>query len=942
MIDVKLIAKAKNSATTGTTSYTGGGAYVGGVADEAKHAAKADIAVFANQAEYANRAGYASRAAYADRAGGLSDEASQLFLSRVKADNAQETITFDKGALFGQYEGYSKGGRITDTGIAEFSATISRTEMRSPRFVDGFNGEGWRLWTDGGDGLARLTLDELTVRKTMRIFELLIEKIRSVGGVIVVSAANGKVKTVAEDGESYVLTFEAATGFVKGDLMRCQTFKRNTMKLKGYWVTVAAASADGLTVTVAKSEFAGVVPEAGDECVLMGNATNEKRQNMVMISATEDGQPRVDVMNGIRAKNFNGALRARLGNLDGIRDDYFPADNQPHGDGLYADNAYIHGTFILANGGDVNVLLQVLQNKIESAIMSKRQDDISGSYLRNAAFGEGMRYWTYENNRQPYVTNKQDGGTVNTDGGFLTSALTSGTEAAVVGVKTCAHMVPSREYMVEIVQEAADMQNLPLMSEYPYVNAEAAQKGENKDRKALMTYLSFRVMCVEDADFEVHLMMTDEEKKGFEKFTPLEGRFQVEASDDFQLLTCSGLWNGKGRFVVTLNSGEIYITDLVLNRDQVDVQYRTLFEQTDKFLKWAAMKLDANGNVLSSSQILTKAEFNEISSQKFNETTGKLENQSKLITEAEGAKLVSEAIDEKGLVTQAEMSVYVQKNEDGYISNAKIKADRIFLEGYTTVNEHFKIDTNGNMWATDGTFSGKITATSGTIGGFEINNTSLGADNIKTSQGNASVNIDPRRISFSLISEDRARTAYIGTYSITEGGADSMLRLTDTGGGVEGGSQGITKKAVMTFEVSGASDINCAFRGKGSGVLNGMICGYGVGDIDITGGKQHPLVKDGDTIILTNDTPNTVVLPALTDMQKSLGIDDGSSFNFKIYLINNSGNTLTLEGNRQDGGAPIDKTRPNMYGLQLLNGYCYAILLVYDGNDYRGYTLGGN
>lgn len=705
MIDVKLIAKAKNSATTGTTSYTGGGAYVGGVADEAKHAAKADIAVFANQAEYANRAGYASRAAYADRAGGLSDEASQLFLSRVKADNAQETITFDKGALFGQYEGYSKGGRITDTGIAEFSATISRTEMRSPRFVDGFNGEGWRLWTDGGDGLARLTLDELTVRKTMRIFELLIEKIRSVGGVIVVSAANGKVKTVAEDGESYVLTFEAATGFVKGDLMRCQTFKRNTMKLKGYWVTVAAASADGLTVTVAKSEFAGVVPEAGDECVLMGNATNEKRQNMVMISATEDGQPRVDVMNGIRAKNFNGALRARLGNLDGIRDDYFPADNQPHGDGLYADNAYIHGTFILANGGDVNVLLQVLQNKIESAIMSKRQDDISGSYLRNAAFGEGMRYWTYENNRQPYVTNKQDGGTVNTDGGFLTSALTSGTEAAVVGVKTCAHMVPSREYMVEIVQEAADMQNLPLMSEYPYVNAEAAQKGENKDRKALMTYLSFRVMCVEDADFEVHLMMTDEEKKGFEKFTPLEGRFQVEASDDFQLLTCSGLWNGKGRFVVTLNSGEIYITDLVLNRDQVDVQYRTLFEQTDKFLKWAAMKLDANGNVLSSSQILTKAEFASITSSKWNEDFTKL-SKSGLVTTANYVEMFSSATNSEKETVSAKVSAMI---EDG-VSKIKLSADDIILDAnkQITLNNIFTVDNEGTVTSGNAVFNGVI------------------------------------------------------------------------------------------------------------------------------------------------------------------------------------------------------------------------------------------
>ncbi len=44
----------------------------------------------------------------------------------------------------------------------------------------------------------------------------------------------------------------------------------------------------------------------------------------ILISATEDGQPRVDVMDGVKAKNFTGCLRARLGNLDGISDDWFP------------------------------------------------------------------------------------------------------------------------------------------------------------------------------------------------------------------------------------------------------------------------------------------------------------------------------------------------------------------------------------------------------------------------------------------------------------------------------------------------------------------------------------------------------------------------------------------------------------------------------------------
>ena len=51
----------------------------------------------------------------------------------------------------------------------------------------------------------------------------------------------------------------------------------------------------------------------------MGNTENPLRQNLISISATEDGQPRVDILDGVMAKNFNGCLRCRVGNLDGIK-----------------------------------------------------------------------------------------------------------------------------------------------------------------------------------------------------------------------------------------------------------------------------------------------------------------------------------------------------------------------------------------------------------------------------------------------------------------------------------------------------------------------------------------------------------------------------------------------------------------------------------------------
>ena len=72
--------------------------------------------------------------------------------------------------------------------------------------------------------------------------------------------------------------FEQESGFVAHDLMRCAV--TGGTKLKSYWVEVSSVIADGVLVPV--SEFGGVKPEAGDECVLMGNTENPLRQNLKM------------------------------------------------------------------------------------------------------------------------------------------------------------------------------------------------------------------------------------------------------------------------------------------------------------------------------------------------------------------------------------------------------------------------------------------------------------------------------------------------------------------------------------------------------------------------------------------------------------------------------------------------------------------------------------
>ena len=245
-----------------------------------------------------------------------------------------------------------------------------RELLRSTEFVDGLTGEGWQLWIDQLTGLTNLTVDKVTARQSLVALELLIEKARSVCGQLVVSAANGKIKDVVKQGDNYRIVFEQESGFVAHDLMRCAV--TGGTRLKSYWVEVASVIANGVLVPV--SEFGGVKPEAGDECVLMGNTENPLRQNLISIAATEDGQPRIDILDGVKAKNFNGCLRCRLGKLDGIKSSAFPADNQPKGNGLYADNVWLKGTFVLMTGEDILTRFEITEGKIHSAVESLRKE----------------------------------------------------------------------------------------------------------------------------------------------------------------------------------------------------------------------------------------------------------------------------------------------------------------------------------------------------------------------------------------------------------------------------------------------------------------------------------------------------------------------------------------------------------------------------------------
>lgn len=663
MIDIKVIKKPKNEGST-SALRTGGTAYGGMAVKEAAHAAKADIAELAREATHAKESDHTLEADHAKEADHATDadEAKHA----LEADHAKEADNADQWD-YRQFDDWLDQPVRKKDGVV-FESVTSDSIRSAGQFVDGLLGAGFQLWK-GEDGRTYLTIDKLTVRQTMAVMELLIEKVRSVGGQICVSAANGKIKAVEEQSDHYLISFEQDNMFVQHDLVRCQTFTGKDMR--SYWVEVADVMADG--IVVAKEEFDGVEPKEGDECVLMGNTMNTDRQSLVLISATEDGQPRVDVMDGVSGKTFDNCLRARLGNLDGIKDDKFPADRQPKGNGLYADNAFLKGTFVLETGEDVKTRFEITEGKVQSAIDSVRNDFLSEKgYLNNPTFASGLEKWNSENETVFFLVGNR---WIWANG----AALSKKGDGASVVTDMGRKVVRIRNKYIRQKHE-----NLRFVPTFP-------TNGEGK-KEALPVYLSFFYRCAKSGTLKIGFENID--KTGFADFNSMEVSEEIAATGGYVQYTCSGLWNGTGDFKLEFD-GDIYLYMLVLSTDKIEAltyKYKTLFEQSERLVKISAAVYDKDERAL--------------------EETG-------LIVTSKVSGLY--AIDVDG-----NLKSFVGAGQDG----VKIKASNIQLEGLVTANENFKILEDGSIEAKNGKFTGEINASNGNIGNLVISSDNLHYGNI--------------------------------------------------------------------------------------------------------------------------------------------------------------------------------------------------------------------
>lgn len=562
----------------------------------------------------------------------------KYFLRKDVNDIANGLIKFQKGATFGANE----NAKFDEQGNADFVSQIIRQYISTPQFIDGFAGTGFKLWLDE-NGKSNLTVDNITAREAFRVFEMLVTKLRAVNGGLFVSAANGTIKEVVDSGEYYDIILENDNTFVEGDYMRCQVM--SGLKMMDYCVEIH--STNGKTCRVLKSEFGDVMPLVGQDVVLDGSK-NENRQSAIYITANEDGLPRIEVLDGINKKNHNGCLRTRLGSLNDIVDATF--GGKLSGYGLYSDNAYLKGEFILKNTKQsVETMFAVQDSKIQSSVSSLQTDiDGNNNFLQNASFTNGFEGWETNNTIE---------------------ALTFGNELLFLGNS--------------VVAQSVTITSDPMFKDKFYLNinngwikqsnALFVGKPDFDNTKFYPLYFSTNVRCkttgvltvkllgaqykitTAEIDYEEEkpyvygtlpfningfvvkkpiysgdvLLITDTQIHNLtrqESFphiydervnSPVLASVSVGdipiltkellPSNDFIEINKNLMWTGDLDFYLEF-TGEADFYGLTIFTEKTEVKYSTLFEQTDKLVRFASEMIGEDGNILNGAEVRVETE----------------------------------------------------------------------------------------------------------------------------------------------------------------------------------------------------------------------------------------------------------------------------------------------------------------------------------------------
>ena len=303
-----------------------------------------------------------------------------LTTGTANTGSLKATTTNDTKLILAEDESNSVAFNVTDTGSLVLVPTgtsvlfADQKGIGSNSYTSGFAGSGWQVTHDSNSSEYTAEFDNLTVRGTMSVYELLIQQIRATNGSLIIGSAD-KVEQVEDLGGNpnvYKLTIasDENSGSGGADFIH---FTENDLILAQKWSGTSSEETGGgydpvkrvrATVTETSNSSGSslnadefkVTLESGDsisasdlplDFVRIGNTTDANRQGGIYLTSEDTGAPFIDIFNEVDAWADWRSIdktKARIGRLDGVTDTSAGLDgNQSNKYGLYSNDVYLTG-----------------------------------------------------------------------------------------------------------------------------------------------------------------------------------------------------------------------------------------------------------------------------------------------------------------------------------------------------------------------------------------------------------------------------------------------------------------------------------------------------------------------------------------------------------------------------------------------------------------------
>lgn len=547
------------------------------------------------------------------------DAEGNIIAHTIASDGANEDE--EKGFMIARKDDTGKYKLCVDELLAWGSATVKQLHVKgdstfdgnlfSKQFISDFlTGKGWGIYNKPILNAAGVQenkwtgeFDNVIVRGSLRVYEMIISQLlgendnRVFTGMMEVDhydKESGKVYLDTQDGKLY-------NPFRRDDIIMVQQFNGMPNSSNDYYVTknyellvtdVGCGSLedgdkrlDWVKFANFTSSIAGATPEAligkKDTFVRVDNLSDPDRKGIMQIITVGTASPHMDVVYGLKT-DPEGALKGRLGNLEGIVHPWF---GRLQGFGEYLNNLYAVGDLILRRTGEsVDTKFQVLENMFSSRFAKTSYELTNGkNYLENGQFleqvtdadntiianwemneGEDTELWV-DATELPYMVN----GSLSTSGNRKVS-LEQSDGRQMLRIQNCG-----------LRQANADIKQPGTHKEYV--------KGSGSINDAGLAQTEGSAVEVQDklyVNVRIYAKSAGQLTYGFEGCKVVTGKVNelaaktvnISYSGEWQTVGMEGRWNGTGDFIIRY-SGDCYVAVVSVTDEPLSELSKTVSTQ---------------------------------------------------------------------------------------------------------------------------------------------------------------------------------------------------------------------------------------------------------------------------------------------------------------------------------------------------------------------------